>query len=54
MAVPGKGHGRDQQAILREMVTMRAVVQRTKELVKRAGHAYDAKHKVAPIQAGAS
>ena len=45
MSAPGEGHHQDQQAERLEMIPMNVVVQGTKELVKRAGHAYDPKHK---------
>jgi hypothetical protein len=44
MPAPDEGHHQDQQAEILDMVPMNVMVQGTKELVKRAGHTYDAKH----------
>ena len=44
MSALGEGHHQDQQAEILAMIPRKVVVQGTKERVKRAGHAYDAKH----------
>jgi hypothetical protein len=43
LSAPCKGHRQDQQAKIRTMVPLQVPVQRTKDLVKRRGHTYDAK-----------
>jgi hypothetical protein len=44
MPAPGEGHHQNQEAEILEMIPMKVVVQGPKELVKRAGHAYETKH----------
>jgi hypothetical protein len=43
MPAPGEGHHHNQEAERLDMIPMNVVVQGTKALVKRAGHAYETK-----------